>query len=205
MKKTVIIVIILMLILLTAFCLPGYRTRPAWSDIYYKKAAIARGWKYIIIHHSATNSGSAKAFHKYHTQQGYGGLSYHFVIGNGKGAPDGKVEEGFRWKEQISGTHVDVNSWYHNVFGIGICLVGNFNTHSPTRKQMTALKELVTSLSEKYRIPAEKILGHSQVPFGTMDWGSEKISVFYEKGKTAQTYCPGKKFPDLSILHSGSL
>ncbi len=171
--------------------------QPDWSGIYSKETAIAKGWKYIIIHHSATTAGSAKAFHKYHTDQGYGGLSYHFVIGNGNGSPDGKVEAGFRWKEQISGTHVDINSWYHNVFGIGICLVGNFDKTSPTKSQIGALKQLVGQLSEKYDISKENIMGHTDVPFGEMRWDSEKISVMFKKDKTAQTHCPGKNFSAL--------
>ncbi len=42
---------------------------PDWDDIYYKKAPIAKGWKYIIIHHSATDSGTAKGFDAYHTKK----------------------------------------------------------------------------------------------------------------------------------------
>jgi len=144
MKKIFLAGFILMIFgsLETVFGLSG-RISPSWPEIYYKKVDIARGWKYIIIHHSATASGSAKAFHKYHTDQGYGGLCYHFVIGNGNGLPDGRIEEGFRWKEQIAGTHVDENSWYHNIFGIGICLVGNFDKEKPTKKQIVALTGLI--------------------------------------------------------------
>ncbi len=174
--------------------------QPNWSDIYFKEAAIAKGWKYIIIHHSATAAGSAKAFHKYHTDQGYGGLSYHFIIGNGNGSPDGKVEAGFRWKEQISGTHVDINSWYHNVFGIGICLVGNFDKAAPTKSQTDALRQLVDKLTRQYQISKENIMGHTDVPFGDMRWDHEKISVMFKKDRTAQTHCPGKNFSGLSGL-----
>ena len=122
---------------------------PSWHSIYSKSSGIAKGWKYIVIHHSGTDAGSADSFHRYHEKMGYGGLCYHFVIGNGNGTPDGKVETGFRWKEQVIGTHVDVNSWYHNIFGIGICLVGNFNKDRPTKKQMESLKKLVQKLMQE--------------------------------------------------------
>ena len=61
-----------------------------FDDCYYKKSAKYQGWKSIVIHHSATNAGSVKGFHRYHTQQGWGGIAYHYVIGNGKGMKDGK-------------------------------------------------------------------------------------------------------------------
>ena len=93
-----------------------YASGPSWDEIYAKDVNPAKGWKYIVIHHSASNSGNAQQFHKLHKDKGYGGLAYHFVIGNGNGAPDGNIHESFRWKEQIIGTHVDINSWYHNIF-----------------------------------------------------------------------------------------
>jgi len=97
----------------------------SWSDYdnwYYKKTDNYKGWKYIVIHHFATLAGSVEAFHLFHTKQGYGGVAYHFVIGNGNGMKDGEVQETFRWNQQISETHISVNSGDHNVFGIGICL-----------------------------------------------------------------------------------
>lgn len=174
----------------------------SWPDIYYKKAEIAKGWKFIVIHHSATGSGSAASFHNYHSDQGYGGLSYHFVIGNGKGSPDGKVEEGFRWKEQMAGTHVNVESWYHNIFGIGICLVGNFDKSPPTKNQISALSKLIQSLCKKYDIPNKNVMGHCEIPLSRIEWDTEGIEVFYNGKKTARTKCPGKYFPDKKVLFS---
>ena len=52
-----------------------------FDNWYYKKSEQYQGWKYIVLHHSATNAGSVNAFHKFHTKQGYGVIAYHFVIG----------------------------------------------------------------------------------------------------------------------------
>ncbi len=161
-----------------------------WSDYdswYYKKSGAYKGWKYIIIHHSATDAGSVKAFHKFHTQQGYGGIAYHFVIGNGNGMKDGEVQETFRWKQQISGTHVSVNAWDHNIFGIGICLVGNFESSPPTKSQMTALRKLISRLKRTYSIKTKNIIGHKYVKYDDAS------------GRKEQTACPGKKL-DLGKL-----
>lgn len=155
-----------------------------WSDYddwYYKTSEAYKGWKYIVIHHSATSVGSVKAFHKFHTEQGYGGIAYHFVIGNGNGMKDGEVQETFRWKEQISGTHVSVNAWDHNVFGIGICLVGNLDNSPPTKAQMVALKNLISRLKGTYSIKGKNIIGHKHVKYDDAS------------GRKEQTACPGKK------------
>jgi N-acetyl-anhydromuramyl-L-alanine amidase AmpD len=165
---------------------------PSWEDVYYKRPAFAQGWKYIVIHHSATSAGSARSFDRYHEQQGYGGLAYHFVIGNGKGSRDGQVEEGFRWKRAMSGTHSTVNAWYHNIFGIGICLVGDFQKARPTAKQLEALDRLVATLAARYEIPPENIIAHKEVPWGEVQFDSEKMTVNFTAGKHEQTSCPGK-------------
>jgi len=163
-----------------------------WSnfdDWYYKKTEAYQGWNYIVIHHSATRAGSVKAFHKFHTKQGYGGIAYHFVIGNGNGMKDGEIEATFRWNKQISGTHVTTNSWDHNVFGIGICLVGNLENQAPTEAQMKALNLLVSQLKNEYGINNKNIIGHKHV-------GHDDAS-----GNKEQTACPGKKM-DINKLRS---
>jgi len=152
-----------------------------FADWYYKQSDAYQGWKYIVLHHSATQAGSVKAFHKYHTEQGYGGIAYHFVIGNGKGMNDGEVQETFRWKQQISGTHVTIHSWEYNVFGIGICLVGNFQKQKPTKAQLRALKKLIAKLKQQHDINTHNILGHNHVMHDDAS------------GRTEQTACPGKK------------
>lgn len=161
-----------------------------WSDYthwYYKNSVPYQGWKYIVIHHSATDAGSVGAFHRFHTKQGFGGVAYHFVIGNGNGMPDGAVQATFRWQQQMAGTHVSVNAWDHNVFGIGICLVGNLQHSLPTEAQMTALKELVSRLKAEHGIKNQNIFGYKHV---TYDDAS---------GRTEKTACPGKKL-DLKEL-----
>ena len=151
-----------------------------YDDWYYKKSESYKGWKYIVIHHSATKAGSVKSFHKFHTQQGYGGVAYHFVIGNGNGMKDGEVKETFRWKQKIAGTHVSVNSWEHNVFGIGVCLVGNLENKPPTDAQMKALKKLISKLKEEFRIEDKNVIGHKHVQYDDAS------------NKTEKTACPGK-------------
>lgn len=137
-----------------------------------------RNWRAIIIHHSATDNGNKAIFDRWHREGNHwDGIGYDFVIGNGTDSGNGEVEVTFRWKQQRTGAHCGgtPNNWA-NKYGIGICLVGNFNKYSPTPQQLRSLTKLVRFLKDRYGIPKNRIYGHGQV-------------------KGASTDCPGKKFP----------
>ncbi len=145
---------------------------PAW-----RPSASPRDWQAIVIHHAAIPSGSALSIHKVHLGNGWDGLGYHFVIGNGTQSGDGEVEVGFRWRDQIKGAHArahpgDDNRW--NLHSVGVCLVGDFTNVAPSEEQMDALVRLVRALMAEYDIPASNIVPHSFVH---------------------ATECPGARFP----------
>ncbi len=133
-------------------------------------------WKYIIIHHSATDVGNALSFDYIHSHKRlWKGLGYHFVIDNGTGdTKNGHIEVSPRWLHQEYGAHCKADEM--NYRGIGICMVGNFNNENVSREQMDSLAYLVDILKKYYNIPDSHILGHGQV-------------------NGAKTDCPGKNFP----------
>lgn len=143
---------------------------PAW-EIHEP----CRPWRFIVLHHSATHRGSAASFDNWHRHHnGWDELGYHFVIGNGTGSPDGTIEIGTRWPKQKHGAHCRVgDDETYNNYGIGICLVGDFEKGRPTAGQMRSLARLVDYLATVYRIPNERIIGHGDVD---------------------QTKCPGRNF-----------
>ena len=143
------------------------------------KAAIplypTRKWKYIIIHHSATDEGNAYYFNILHRRKGWNEIGYDFVIDNGtKNKADGAIEVSPRWIRQEVGAHCRASDM--NSKGIGICLVGNFSKERISEKQLDSLIYLINVLRKYYRIPMSRIMGHGQVP-------------------GARTECPGKYFP----------
>lgn len=166
--------------------------RTAWAELQNKDANTAFDWKpsaaehrwvYVVIHHSATESGSVESIHASHRQRKdaagnpWLGIGYHFVIGNGSGMEDGKVESTFRWRQQIHGAHS--GSTDHNANGIGVCLIGNFQQDVPTQKQLEAVSILLGQLSHRYQIPAALVIGHNTVK---------------------PTACPGKHFPLQDVI-----
>lgn len=120
----------------------------------------ARAWKYIVVHHSDTPVGSAARFDRAHKARGWEMLGYDFVIGNGSETPDGMIEVGPRWAYQLDGAHTGTPDHRFNEWGIGICLVGNFDLNGPTAKEMDSLARLCAYLMKTYNIPARNILGH---------------------------------------------
>lgn len=127
---------------------------------------VEKQWSAIIIHHSATDTGNAAIFDKWHKEHnGWEGIGYDFVIGNGTESGDGQVEVTFRWQRQIPGAHCGgtPGNWA-NEDGIGICLVGDFNITTPTRRQMESLMKLTRFLQERYGIPNSRIYGHGATP-----------------------------------------
>lgn len=121
-------------------------------------------WKAIVIHHSGQPRGNAQTIDELHTMLDYGGLGYHFVIGNGQGAPDGHIRSGYRWRDQIPGVHAagEYAEWY-NAHAIAICLIGNGDQTPPTARQKEQLLQLVTALQLRLQIPADRIFLHSEI------------------------------------------
>ena len=135
----------------------------------------AKKWKYIIIHHSATEEGDAYYFNILHRRRGWNEIGYDFVIDNGtKNKADGAIEISPRWICQEDGAHCRASDM--NSKGIGICLVGNFSKERISERQLDSLVYLVNVLKKYYSIPMSHILGHGQVP-------------------GARTECPGRYFP----------
>ena len=146
-----------------------------------------RPWKYVVLHQSATANGNYDEIDREHRKRlGWDGCGYHFVIGNGTGSPDGQIEVAQRWTDQKHGIHCrngknsDVSE-----YGIGICLIGNFDEQPPTPRQIAASRALVAYLGQRYKIRADNIDTHAHLA-------------------STPTACPGKYFPTQSILGSNS-
>jgi hypothetical protein len=155
--------------------------------------AAGRRWRYLVLHHSGAPVGSLDSIDVEHRQrrddQGrpWLGIGYHFVIGNGRGMPDGDVQATFRWRQQLAGAHAGRREY--NEAGVGICLIGDFREQPPSAAQLSACARLVSGLCREYALGAESVIRHSDIK---------------------PTECPGRQFPfeemaGLPRLREGSL
>jgi N-acetylmuramoyl-L-alanine amidase len=128
-------------------------------------------WNWIIIHHTASDYGNLAYFRDLHQRErGWKDIAYHFLINNGTaGTAPGQIEESDLWKRREGGYSTKVSQ--ANQFGIAVVLVGNFENHKVSARQMEALLNLVLRLKREYNIPLNHIVGHREL------W---------------QTACPGK-------------
>ncbi len=142
-----------------------------------------RPWKYIVLHHSAGETGGYDSIDREHRKRlGFDGCGYHFVIGNGSESPDGVIEVSQRWRDQKHGVHCrDGKNPDVNEYGIGICLVGDLEKSEPTPRQIAAARSLVAYLEARYNIPASRTETHAHLA-------------------ASPTSCPGKLFPAEAIL-----
>jgi len=160
-------------------------SHPALDKSTRKAIAAARAapgrWRYIVIHHSGVEDGTIKSMDRYHREQRHmeHGLAYHFVIGNGNGMRDGQISVCQRWRKQLDGGHL--RSQAQNRISLGICLVGNFDRHKPTTKQLQSLTALVGALLQKCQLSPSAVKTHQQI-------------------NTVTTRCPGALFPTRAFL-----
>jgi len=137
-----------------------------------------RGWKFIVLHHSATENGSVEGIDAAHKQRvdsngnPWRGIGYHFVIGNGNGMEDGEIQPTFRWHDQSDGAHAGAAQY--NQLGIGICLIGNFEEQPPTKAQLAAIKRVVAEFKREFVMEQSQVIRH---------------------GDIKSTACPGRLFP----------
>lgn len=107
--------------------------------------------KRLIIHHSATNAPETpEAIHKFHLENGWSGIGYHFYI-----REDGTIYRGR--DENVIGAHAS-NGNYNT---LGICIEGNFEEKGLNEAQRNSLIKLGTYLSLKY--PIRDIIPHRSV------------------------------------------
>ena len=140
----------------------------------------ATRWRYIVIHHSGGSSGDLELLRRVHRERQardpIDEIPYHFVIGNGKGMPLGEIAETGRWRRRLWGAHMSVRNTDRNLRGIGICLIGDFETGPVPEAQFQAALTLTRQLMARFRIPRENVTFHGGTP-GEM------------------TLCPGRNFP----------
>ena len=105
----------------------------------------------IILHHAAAETCSVEDIHRWHKNNGWAGIGYHFLV-----RKDGKVYRGR--PENMMGAHASGA----NYNSIGICFEGNYqHEQSMPAAQQNAGAELVTYLKGKYNI--NKVIAHRDV------------------------------------------
>jgi hypothetical protein len=143
---------------------PGVIPRGRWtrSNVIASRANPMNGINRITIHHTAMSSSSVRTesdvirmlnnVRTGHLQRGWADLGYHYAVD-----PQGRVWEGrpLNWQ----GAHVEDQ----NEHNMGIVLLGNFDTQSPTADQLAALDGFVSQQAARYRVGVGRIYTHQEL------------------------------------------
>ncbi len=110
--------------------------------------------KFIAVHHSQKKIDSVKRIRNLHVKiNKWDDIGYHYLI-----EKNGKLCKGR--SEKFVGAHV----YGHNKNSLGICLIGNFDEESPTKKQIQTLIKFLKQKTKKFKISVKNILGHREFP-----------------------------------------
>lgn len=156
----------------------------------------------LVLHHAAAKKCSVEDIHRWHKNNGWAGIGYHFFV-----RKDGSVYEGRPIKK------VGAHAYGFNSSSIGICFEGNFETEKMSAAQKKAGMELVTYVKQLYPT-ITKVVGHRDLmatacpgknfPFDEIAKGAAikkqkysgtlpKIKIEYyvtnNKGKKVKKYC----------------
>ena len=100
----------------------------------------------VVIHHLAFYEENdidtlleVQSTHR--NRRGWADIAYHFLVGQ-----NGLIYEGRDW--HVRGTHVET----YNTGSLGICLLGNFMTQSPTAEQLNSSLALVKWAGERLNL-----------------------------------------------------
>lgn len=140
-------------------------------------------WSYIIVHHTGAEEKDAAQVRRYHLSLGWRDIGYHYVIER-----SGKIVPGRPLS--LPGAHCKAGGM--NYKGIGVALIGNLDNHPPLPLQEGALENLVRSLMRRFSIPAERVLGHREVPGAATSCPGRYLSVSSLRARLANPNNPGK-------------
>jgi len=115
---------------------------------------------HIVIHHSLTKDGSVvdyEAIRRYHMEtNGWKEIGYHVIleqVGGNVLAIMGRLPNEI-------GAHC--REMHMNVYGIGICLVGNFDAAPPSDSIWKKAQQVVRYFQSLYQIPSHCVVGHRE-------------------------------------------
>ena len=144
-----------------------------WNSVIRAASPLRNGrWNYIIVYQSGGLSGNATELSEgkdvggtikpQHAGNMTQGANFHFVVDNarnGLGNPDGYVQRGLAWQEQLS--TAPYFSWpyltpYHYsayANAVGVCIIGDINRRGYSSSQIRSTVSLIKALERRLNIP----------------------------------------------------
>lgn len=132
------------------------------SDLRDLPADAGLPYDWVVVHHTAAESATLEGIDRYHHNH-FGdplGAEYHFVIGNGRREPMGRILAA-RWRHQAWAAHL-----FHPErapASIAVCLIGNFHERELPAPMANSLVELLATVLARRDLPVARISEHRTV------------------------------------------
>ena len=109
--------------------------------------------EYLVLHHSASDKQvCCEDIRAWHLERGWNDIGYHWLINDIGEVVGGRPED-------IIGAH----ALGLNRQSLGICCIGNYQSECPSPRMMEALIDTLANLCLKFKLSANRIIGHSEV------------------------------------------
>jgi len=112
-------------------------------------------WNRIEVYYSGTKAGNIEQLTSLSGLPGSEDINCHFVICNGLGGGDGRIQQTEKWQNQWSIT--PGRNWYGSSRTIRICVVADARSCRPTDCQIKRIEQLVEGLYRKFGIEPNSI------------------------------------------------
>lgn len=119
------------------------------SNLQFKSLSNLGQVKRIILHHAEASNCTVQDIHRWHLNNGWAGIGYHFFV-----RKDGTIYRGR--PENKLGAHTS----NHNTGSLGICFEGSYNKETMPSEQLRAGQELITYLCDKYSLLKANVYKH---------------------------------------------
>ncbi len=138
------------------FCLSSYyRLDPVEAAISSQTAQSPSRWNSVEIYYSRTKAGNIPQLASLSGLPNPQDINCHFVICNGFGENDGKIQTSEKWQRQWS--CIPSQTWYGSSQTNRICVIGDGKASCLTDFQINRVSILIDGLCRKFQISPEYV------------------------------------------------
>lgn len=114
----------------------------------------------IVVHHAAAKKGDYASIRKFHRKhKGWKDAAYHLILSNGStSVPKGHLEPTGRYR--FLSYSVATGSPWHNLKGVHICVVGDYDKKPMSRDMRRTLAHALMHLQKRFDISGYDVLLH---------------------------------------------
>lgn len=139
-----------------AFSLAGYTNLDPIEQVTLNSVMLDKQkWDFIEVYYSGTDAGDIEEVARFNGLSSSEDVNFHFLICNGIGGTDGKIQATTKWRKQRAA--LGGQDFFGNNRTVRICVVADGLKSLPTDSQLKRATELVEVLARKFDVSPQRI------------------------------------------------